>query len=46
MKITFSVLQQSLNQHGVLRYPLGHKKDAFWDAKPSHNAATHLFLKE
>lgn len=45
MKLTFSVLEHSLNQHRVLCYPLGYKQDAFWDTKPPHNAATHLFLE-
>lgn len=46
MDLTFSVLQHSLNQHRVLCYPLGHQQDAFWDTKPPHNTATHLFLEE
>lgn len=46
MKLTFGVLKHSLNQHWVLCYPLGHQQDAFWDAEPPHNAATHLFLEE
>lgn len=43
---TFGVLQHPLNQHRVLRDPLGHQQDAFWDAEPPHNTAAHLFLEE
>lgn len=44
--LTFSVLQDPLNQHRVLGYSLGHQQNAFWDAETSNNAAAHLFLIE